>query len=41
MVRVFCDFDGTVSVQDVGEHFFRTFAGEKADQSPGEHGYYV
>jgi 2-hydroxy-3-keto-5-methylthiopentenyl-1-phosphate phosphatase len=33
MIRVFCDFDGTVSMQDVGEQFFRTFAGEKADQS--------
>jgi 2-hydroxy-3-keto-5-methylthiopentenyl-1-phosphate phosphatase len=33
MIRVFCDFDGTVSVQDVGEQFFRTFAGEKADGS--------
>jgi 2,3-diketo-5-methylthio-1-phosphopentane phosphatase len=30
MVRVFCDFDGTVSPQDVGAQFFRTFAGEKA-----------
>jgi 2,3-diketo-5-methylthio-1-phosphopentane phosphatase len=30
MVRVFCDFDGTVSPEDVGATFFRTFAGEKA-----------
>ena len=33
MIRVFCDFDGTVCMQDVGEHFFRTFAGEKAKES--------
>ena len=33
MIRVFCDFDGTVSIQDVGEQFFRNFAGLKADQS--------
>jgi 2-hydroxy-3-keto-5-methylthiopentenyl-1-phosphate phosphatase len=31
MIRVFCDFDGTVCQQDVGELFFRFFAGEKAD----------
>jgi 2-hydroxy-3-keto-5-methylthiopentenyl-1-phosphate phosphatase len=30
MVRVFCDFDGTVSVQDIGDRFFQTFVGEKA-----------
>ena len=33
MIRVFCDFDGTVCLQDVGEQFFRKFAGEKAEQS--------
>jgi 2,3-diketo-5-methylthio-1-phosphopentane phosphatase len=33
MIRVFCDFDGTVCLQDVGEQFFRTFAGEKAEQN--------
>jgi 2-hydroxy-3-keto-5-methylthiopentenyl-1-phosphate phosphatase len=33
MVRVFCDFDGTVCVQDIGDQFFQTFAGEKAEQS--------
>lgn len=33
MVRVFCDFDGTISLQDVGEHFFRTFAGQQAETS--------
>ena len=31
MVRIFCDFDGTVCSQDVGELFFRSFAGEKAE----------
>jgi 2-hydroxy-3-keto-5-methylthiopentenyl-1-phosphate phosphatase len=30
MVRVFCDFDGTVCPQDIGAQFFRKFAGEKA-----------
>jgi 2,3-diketo-5-methylthio-1-phosphopentane phosphatase len=30
MVRVFCDFDGTASSEDVGNQLFRTFAGEKA-----------
>jgi len=33
MVRVFCDFDGTVCSQDVGEQFFLKFAGEKAEQN--------
>jgi 2-hydroxy-3-keto-5-methylthiopentenyl-1-phosphate phosphatase len=33
MVRVFCDFDGTVCPQDVGEQFFLKFAGEKAEQN--------
>jgi 2-hydroxy-3-keto-5-methylthiopentenyl-1-phosphate phosphatase len=33
MIRVFCDFDGTVCLQDVGEQFFRKFAGEKAAAS--------
>jgi 2,3-diketo-5-methylthio-1-phosphopentane phosphatase len=33
MIRVFCDFDGTVCPQDVGEQFFQTFAGEKAEQN--------
>jgi 2,3-diketo-5-methylthio-1-phosphopentane phosphatase len=27
MIRVFCDFDGTVCPQDIGEEFFRAFAG--------------
>ena len=33
MIHVFCDFDGTVCLQDVGEQFFRKFAGEKAEAS--------
>jgi len=33
MIRVFCDFDGTVCLQDVGQQFFREFAGEKAEAS--------
>jgi 2,3-diketo-5-methylthio-1-phosphopentane phosphatase len=33
MIRIFCDFDGTVSLTDIGDQFFRTFAGEKAWQS--------
>ena len=33
MVRVFCDFDGTVCPHDVGEQFFLKFAGEKAEQN--------
>ncbi len=28
MIRVFCDFDGTVCPQDIGEEFFRAFAGD-------------
>jgi 2-hydroxy-3-keto-5-methylthiopentenyl-1-phosphate phosphatase len=32
MVRVFCDFDGTISLQDVGAEFFRTYAREKAQE---------
>ncbi len=28
MVRIFCDFDGTVCTRDIGEEFFRAFAGE-------------
>ncbi len=33
MIRVFCDFDGTVCLQDVGQHFFQKFAREKAEES--------
>lgn len=32
MLRVFCDFDGTVATEDVGNQLFRTFAGEQAVQ---------
>ncbi len=31
MIRIFCDFDGTVSTEDIGAEFFRTFAGKNAD----------
>lgn len=31
MIRVFCDFDGTMTVEDVGNRLFRTFAGESAE----------
>lgn len=30
MIRTFCDFDGTVAVQDVGNRLFRMFAGDRA-----------
>ncbi len=33
MIRIFCDFDGTVCLQDVGEQFFRKYAGENAEAS--------
>lgn len=29
MVRVFCDFDGTVAAEDVGNQLFRKFVGEE------------
>jgi 2-hydroxy-3-keto-5-methylthiopentenyl-1-phosphate phosphatase len=32
MLRVFCDFDGTIAVEDVGGRLFREFAGSKADE---------
>ncbi|MBI4428443.1 MAG: MtnX-like HAD-IB family phosphatase [Ignavibacteriales bacterium] len=32
MVRVFCDFDGTVAAEDVGNRLFRHFAGPKAEE---------
>ncbi len=32
MIRVYCDFDGTVCRDDVGELLFRFFAGERAVQ---------
>lgn len=30
MVRIFCDFDATITTEDVGESFFREFGKEKA-----------
>ena len=33
MIRVFCDFDGTVCSHDIGDQFFMKFAGEKAGQN--------
>lgn len=32
MLRVFSDFDGTIALEDVGSHLFRTFAGSKANE---------
>ncbi|MFZ1976961.1 MAG: MtnX-like HAD-IB family phosphatase [Bacteroidota bacterium] len=32
MVRIFCDFDGTVCPQDVGKNYFRAFADETFQQ---------
>jgi 2-hydroxy-3-keto-5-methylthiopentenyl-1-phosphate phosphatase len=32
MLRIFCDFDGTVCPSDVGENFFRTFAPDDAQR---------
>lgn len=32
MLRVFCDFDGTIAVEDVGSRIFRAFAGPRADE---------
>jgi len=32
MVRVFCDFDGTVASVDVGNRIFRHFAGEESER---------
>jgi len=31
MLRVFCDFDGTLTTEDVGNRLFRTFAGNQAE----------
>ncbi len=30
MIRVYCDFDGTVCPEDIGEQLFRTFVGDQA-----------
>lgn len=32
MLRVYCDFDGTVAVKDVGKELFSHFAGRRADE---------
>jgi 2,3-diketo-5-methylthio-1-phosphopentane phosphatase len=32
MMRIFSDFDGTISVEDVGSRLFRTFAGLQANE---------
>jgi len=32
MMRVYCDFDGTVCINDVGEQFFHHFLENKADE---------
>lgn len=31
MIRVFCDFDATITIEDVGERFFRNFGGKQAE----------
>lgn len=33
MIRVFCDFDGTVCSQDIGDQFFMKYAREKAEKN--------
>lgn len=33
MVKVFSDFDGTISVKDIGELFFRKYAGEFVEKN--------
>ncbi len=37
MVRVFCDFDGTIAVHDVGARMFRTFGGRAAEETVREY----
>lgn len=37
MIRVFCDFDGTVSPEDVGNRLFSTFGGSAAHEIVGEY----
>jgi 2,3-diketo-5-methylthio-1-phosphopentane phosphatase len=32
MIRVFCDFDGTVAAEDIGNHLFRHFSGPEAER---------
>ena len=37
MVRAFCDFDGTIAVEDVGARLFRTFGGQEAETAVREY----
>jgi len=37
MVRVFCDFDGTIAVEDVGAQLFKTFGGHEAETAVREY----
>lgn len=37
MVRVYCDFDGTIAVQDVGSRMFRTYGGTEAEETVREY----
>jgi 2,3-diketo-5-methylthio-1-phosphopentane phosphatase len=37
MVRVFCDFDGTIAVRDVGDRLFRTYGGSEAERTVREY----
>ena len=37
MIRAFCDFDGTIAVQDVGARMFRTFGGREAELTVHEY----
>ncbi|HWP81770.1 MAG TPA: MtnX-like HAD-IB family phosphatase [Bacteroidota bacterium] len=32
MIRVYCDFDGTITTQDIGNALFRRYAGDRAVQ---------
>jgi len=36
MIRVYCDFDGTVCQQDIGEQFFRDYVGARAQDAVDE-----
>jgi 2,3-diketo-5-methylthio-1-phosphopentane phosphatase len=31
MIRVFCDFDGTMTIEDVGNRLFRTYSGQESE----------
>lgn len=32
MIRLFCDFDGTITPEDVGNRLFRTYGGSRAEE---------